>query len=106
LRTDWSLSREKDPDGKRKDVMMTYRVSQSAWELRDLGIAIAYLLSASVNPFFGVTMFDPAAYLQSARPRSQSFSRCSVVSGSEHDYMAAFEVVFLIQFRVVCGWMF
>lgn len=108
-RTDCSRSREKEPEGKRNDVTMTYcgrsaRVkdrSMAAVPLKSIERKTSYPLGTSLDPLLGVAVFDATAYLQSSRPRCQRLTGCGIVTGAEHDYMSASSVVVPVELCIV-----
>lgn len=71
--------------------------------MRVFSFFFTYLFGSGIDPFLRVPIRDPAADLQTARPRSQGFPRRLRVPWPEHDDMGASEVIFPVEVCEVRG---
>lgn len=124
LSTDCRRSRENLPEGKRKDVMMTYSL-YLADDLRMLIIlekntvlsrkilldptpplledsnVSTHLASTILNPLFRIPIINTTTNLQMPRPSFTSLFARIRISRPQHNHMRTFQCIFLVQICII-----
>jgi hypothetical protein len=82
---------------------MTCRISASqTCHRRDSLLTSTRLFSTPVNPLLGIVRINTTSHMKPVLPSINCLTCCFIVSWSQFDDMSSYEIVCLVQVRIVC----